>query len=114
YELSATDIASLAGADQSSSDCSGGRPALGTEYVQELPQFEVFPNPTQGAFTVRVQNGSSHFLSVTNLLGQEVYQQQIDASQPEHTVYLENAKPGVYLVRIQTGDRQYQQRLVIE
>ncbi|MEL6538434.1 MAG: LamG-like jellyroll fold domain-containing protein, partial [Bacteroidota bacterium] len=112
--LDATEIANLASASQNSTTCAGARTAWETDLSTLAPVFEVYPNPNQGTFTVRVATGTSQLLSVTNLVGQQVYQQQLNPTSAEHTVQLEYLKPGIYLVRLQAGDRQYQKRLVIE
>ncbi len=69
------------------------------------------PNPSNGQFTVILNNMKKGMLKVYNSLGMEVY------SNPEYlngsAVDLGITKPGMYLVSIQNGNKQFVKKMMI-
>ncbi len=78
------------------------------------PQFSLFPNPTTGLVSIRMNAGiNAQSISLVNLLGQTVYAQPI--TQLSNIILdLNHLAPGVYLVQVQASEGVTTQRLVIE
>ncbi|HAP65119.1 MAG TPA: hypothetical protein DCR93_38460 [Cytophagales bacterium] len=112
--LSAADVLALANAAQSSSDCSGARGAEERGLLSVIPAFQVYPNPNQGNFTVQLTELGDYSLTVSNLLGQRVYDRPLASGSTVHTVHLLGVKPGVYWITLISEKGTQLQQLVIE
>ncbi len=74
--------------------------------------FAFFPNPNNGEFNLRLQDGSaSATVSVTSLSGQQVYTTTLNATQT--SVNLGNIASGMYIVRVETAQGTYQQKVSV-
>jgi hypothetical protein len=91
-----------------------------TSVINVAPErigFSVAPNPSNGNFnlTFSVTGKEDLGIAVLNSEGREVYRQK----QPNFTgnykgsIRMQNAKPGVYLIKITHGLNQYMKRIVI-
>ncbi|MCD6011500.1 MAG: C-terminal target protein [Flavipsychrobacter sp.] len=80
--------------------------------------IHIYPNPTTGKINIRwaEQTTGTATLSVTNVVGQEVYNTQLNLSQPsgETQANLGNLTNGVYLLSVKGEHLNYTWRLVIE
>jgi len=90
-----------------------------TEVSQEPLQkkaIEVFPNPSDGEFTVTVTNlKGDAAIRVISLLGNVVYNHQYSSSTGSFTrkLDLSDLPAGIYLLSVNTGTEQMNQRIVI-
>ena len=66
----------------------------------------IAPNPSNGYFTLTVQNERIQQLLVTDVLGREVYEKQAILSDQED-LHLENLPEGFYFVRVITNNYSY-------
>jgi hypothetical protein len=57
----------------------------------------VYPNPTQGNVTVEIANGASEFVTITNIIGAVVKQQQVRGSA---VINIEDQANGTYFVKV--------------
>ena len=78
----------------------------------------VFPNPSNGEFTIDMEliSNSNVSFRVENLVGALVYETQsitIDGAHSE-TISLGNVPTGVYFVNIRVGDNNLVKKLIIE
>ena len=72
----------------------------GVEEVVTTRENAIYPNPTQGSFTLELAEESN--VGIFNMLGQQVMQlENVSGSQQ---VSLEGAPKGMYFVRIQSGN----------
>jgi plastocyanin len=91
-------------------------PALGINYFNiSSNDFNVYPNPTYGTFTVEYNGASTQNENVTaieifNLSGAKIYSQPIQNEQT--LIDLSNMPTGTYIVRINDNDRIYSKKLV--
>ena len=81
--------------------------------------FEVYPNPNNGAFTLsfNAEKASAYNLKVFDILGNAVYNDQIQAVIGENTVDIDLGKTaqGMYQLSIQNDEGETRTlRLVIE
>lgn len=91
---------------------SGGRPALGNG---EKPT--VFPNPTTGTVDVALPaeySNTTGQILVYNLSGSLIQQVAFDGGQKYYPVDLSNQSGGVYLIRIQAGEYNSVQKVILQ
>ena len=83
--------------------------------VSATQQLSVFPNPTTGDFTISMPSTYSvAVVSVTDILGKVVFQQQITNSLKSFEINLSNILPGNYIVSLSTDKQEYKSTLVKE
>jgi hypothetical protein len=73
---------------------------LSVEESEEL-SLNLYPNPSNGSFTIRLDENSPVQVTVVNLLGQKVFENEYN----ESTIQLDlNLASGTYFVRIQDSN----------
>lgn len=78
--------------------------------------FNVYPNPTQGAFTVEIHNSvaADLVLTLTNIQGQVVYQNHLSGA-VAHTETIDNILPkGLYFLSVNNGNEVKVQKVVVQ
>jgi hypothetical protein len=75
-------------------------------------QTLVYPNPSNGVFTVSVPAGKTFELTITDLTGKVVKRQTTEAELTQ--VQLQNIAKGVYLLQIVSEGKTAMHKLVIE
>ncbi|WP_291724376.1 FG-GAP-like repeat-containing protein [Bernardetia sp.] len=84
---------------------------LGEEDEQKAG-FAFFPNPNNGEFSLKLQDGStSASVSVVSLSGQQVYTTTLSNTQT--SINLGNVASGMYIVRVETAQGIYQQKVSV-
>jgi len=69
------------------------------------PIITVFPNPTQGIFTIKIQNFQPSLkLEVYNILGEKIFYMELE--NPETQLNLSSSSKGVYLYKIISGGNE--------
>ncbi len=85
--------------------------------TQQMANVILYPNPNNGTFQMDVSGlaGQDLDVRVFSTSGQEVYSRQWEEVDEWHqaTIALETAEPGIYLVRIVSGDQTATHRLVV-
>ncbi|MFB6317464.1 T9SS type A sorting domain-containing protein [Saccharicrinis sp. FJH54] len=76
--------------------------------------FKVYPNPGNGLFTIETGSGDkiSH-IQVTDLKGRMVYDGLADG-QFKQSINLQHLFTGIYMLKVETGDKVYNKRIVIQ
>jgi beta-glucanase (GH16 family) len=85
------------------------------EFSLNENSFSVYPNPSQGNFTVSVSGFSAlkeQKLEILTLNGQLIYQTRI--SQPETGIKHKLLKSGVYIVRLKSDNQVFSKKLIIK
>ena len=80
-------------------------------------EFNVFPNPNKGVFNVELNNivADNYKISVTNILGQEVYNSNEEMSTLiSKKIDLSNLNKGVYLLEISNSQSIITQKIILE
>lgn len=82
--------------------------------IREDLFFEVFPNPTQGSFTLEltsVDPEQNRTVEVLTMLGRRLHIQALPP-QRQHTLSLEGHPPGLYIIRVMEGNKVGVERLI--
>ena len=75
--------------------------------------FNIYPNPSEGIFTIENLNNENVIYSVRNILGQITYSESLN-SISKSTVDLSHLGSGVYTIEFDGKAKKYNQKLVIE
>ncbi len=90
---------------------------VGVGEYQNPILFSIFPNPLSSGQLLNIYFNSSEKkkaeLSVYDLSGRKLFAQFVNASEQSQVVALSNISPGVYLVVVNDGKLQAQQKLVV-
>ncbi len=90
-----------------------GSVPTGTDYLSDTDEFNIFPNPGNGQFTLRT-DGIIHSIDVYSISGEKVYS-QTNLKQPLNTrINLSALSPGIYLIKANVEERQYSRKLIIQ
>ena len=72
----------------------------------------VYPNPTDGQFTVALDNVSGH-LMVMNMLGEMIRQKTVYEWESEVIIDFSDQSPGIYVITIHSSFGIYRYKVVI-
>jgi hypothetical protein len=75
--------------------------------------FSIYPNPSNGIFTIANQNSEIYKFTVRNIIGQVAFNGKVD-NMSNRTINLSDLKSGVYTVEFDNENNSYTQKLVIE
>ncbi len=86
-------------------------PCTGIDELNGEP-FTIYPNPTTGSFEVKMVETGAITISVTNILGEEVYKLESVASGAfTQMIQINNNESGIYFVRVQSADGTWVKKL---
>ena len=89
------------------------QPYLGINENKFLQNLEVFPNPNNGQFKIKLDRPSNGELKVYNTIGSVVYQETIFNQISIQIDLPSSIVDGIYLVQLVSGDRRASQRVVV-
>jgi hypothetical protein len=75
-------------------------------------KFNVYPNPTNGLFTIELDDNEKYDVAVNNVLGQTVYSTNTDGMNT--TIDLSNFDKGVYNVELKNKNAIYTEKVIVE
>ena len=80
---------------------------------QNENMFSVFPNPSEGNIEIRFEHlVASASIQIYNLLG-AVYSESLNNNQHSKQIHLD-VPPGIYFIKIETGETIITKRLIIQ
>ncbi len=90
---------------------------VGLEYLTDISSFEkagisLYPNPSNGIFTVETNNFSDYKIEITDIAGKIIYSKNNAVSTSK--IDLSNQNSGLYFVKITNKDKIYTQEIVIK
>ena len=80
-------------------------------------EFNVYPNPTNGVFTVELNNikADDYKISVTNVLGQEIYASTKEISTLiSEKIDLSDLRKGVYMLEVSNSESTITEKIIVE
>ncbi len=82
--------------------------------IQQLPGFEIFPNPTHGKFWIgNVTHGNNPLLiEIYNPMVELLT--QLESSKPQIEIDLSGNPKGMYLVRIKIGSEDFIEKIILQ
>ncbi|WP_395044960.1 endonuclease [Flavobacterium sp.] len=91
--------------------CSGiGNKFVATEEPISVFDFKLYPNPSNGDFTIQLSNENSIYnVEIFSTLGQKVFEKQNNIE----TLVINNLQIGIYLVNITVGDKSLKKKIII-
>lgn len=96
--------------------CSQALEILGTNEFS-LRDFTLFPNPSNGNFTVQFQSNSNEKINIAvhDIRGRKLLDESFNATGLfSRQVGLDHAQAGIYIVSVQQGDSKIVKRIVVE
>ncbi|MDO9188111.1 MAG: T9SS type A sorting domain-containing protein [Bacteroidia bacterium] len=86
----------------------------GINEENEVAVFSLYPNPSQGEFTITTTSSSKNdiVIEVADIEGRVIYKEKISQFTSK-TIQLNNAAPGIYFVKIQDAGNNRIQKLII-
>lgn len=85
--------------------------------IETTSSMDVHPNPTSGEFVIdlRLARSASHgILSVTNMIGAEVYRRDLtNVTSGAYTVNLQGFPSGAYMVAVRAGEERISRKIVV-
>lgn len=82
------------------------------DVISETEKISIYPNPTDGILNISVSNGSIDNIIVTDITGNELMNQAVNADQAE--IDLSAYNKGLYLVKILTENDSYTKKVVLK
>lgn len=79
--------------------------------------FEVYPNPNEGLFTLEIANAgvTTYMMNVRNMLGQNVVSEAINVNgDVRRDIDLTSFEKGVYFVSLENGDERLVRKVVVK
>ena len=78
----------------------------------ENSQFNVYPNPTNGLFTIELDGNSKYVVSVKNVLGQTVFTTTTNGMNTN--IDLSSFDKGIYTVELKDENAIYTEKVIVE
>ncbi len=97
-------------------DVYNGGIAAGVDPTTTVASFNVYPNPTQGAFTVEVSSvvASNLTITLTNIQGQVVYQNRVTNSLNHMETIDSKLSKGMYFLTVNNGKEVKVQKVIVQ
>ncbi|MGB4928949.1 MAG: T9SS type A sorting domain-containing protein [Chitinophagales bacterium] len=86
------------------------------ESINSQTTFTIYPNPTNGTFTISDFAFVNHScqIEIYNAIGQQIYIREIATTQNAIEVNLSNIASGIYIIKMRSGAIVTEQKLIIE
>jgi len=85
--------------------------SVGTHEIKNS-QFNLYPNPTNGVFTIKLDGNAKCDVTVNNLLGQTVYATSTTAM--NITIDLSSFEKGIYTIELKNNKSSYTKKVIVE
>jgi hypothetical protein len=85
--------------------------SVGTHEIKNS-QFNVYPNPTNGVFTIELDGNAKYDVTVNNVLGQTVY--TTSTTSMSITIDLSSFEKGIYTIELKNNSGTYIDKIIVE
>jgi len=89
-------------------------PHTGVEKMPGQRSVTLFPNPSGGKFTVKMDNSEVGMIEIYNLQGEKIYYALNLKQQTSNEIDLTSHSKGIYFVKINAGDKIITKKIVIQ
>ena len=83
------------------------------EEIHKPLEANIYPNPSDGRFTIEFSREGAEQIQVWDAVGRMVYQQDISSSDKSHTLDLSKHDPGIYLVKVLNQKEEKQFKVIL-
>jgi myo-inositol-hexaphosphate 3-phosphohydrolase len=92
---------------------------VATQTIAELQSLSIYPNPTTGDFTVKlnVESASKVGFKVMNLLGQTIQSiapRKVESGETQQAFQLNNAAKGMYLIETTINEKRVMSKIQVQ
>jgi len=97
-------------------DTYNGGLTSGIDQNSLVASFNVYPNPTSGAFTVEITNkiASNLTITLTNIQGQVIYRNQVSGAINHQETIDNQLSKGMYFLTVNTGKEVKVQKVIVQ
>jgi endoglucanase len=88
---------------------SSGSSVNSTEYTTIQQKFTVYPNPTNGVLTIKVNDQITYDMCILDLSGTVIHKGKIASTA---TIDLENYPSGIYIISLSDGRNEWREKVV--
>ncbi len=83
-------------------------------FLGEENNIEVFPNPSNGVFSLRkINNSDSESIEIFNLLGEKIYSAKT-CNKEMNDIDISNSPKGIYFVKLSVGEKVYTKKIILQ
>lgn len=82
------------------------------DVIDLYPEIHIWPNPVQDQLHVRSARGTIQEVNIFDISGRIVLRESLRIPDLEHSLQVDDLKPGTYLVRVRTNDGYHRSRVV--
>jgi len=75
--------------------------------------FNIYPNPANGIFTLTFENDNQYQIEIYNILGENIFKSQIFKQQMTKEINLSGFSKGIYFVKIDNEEQIYMKKIVL-
>lgn len=86
---------------------------IGMEETSAAADFNVYPNPATDAVTIEHTSIENAQYSIYSISGQEVLSGELNETALSTTIDLNELQPGMYLLKVNSGDEIYTERIIV-
>jgi hypothetical protein len=75
--------------------------------------MEVFPNPSNGLFSIKHESNQQQTIEIFNLTGEKIYS-KTNNFKATNDIDISNSPKGIYFVKIYDGEKNHTEKIVVQ
>jgi len=88
---------------------------LGVEGNDFGENFSLYPNPTNGQFSIKTPGLDAEVdVEIINLVGQQIFKERIAVESQQLNINAKRLSAGVYIVKLHHGDKTFASKLIVQ
>ncbi len=76
-----------------------------------MERLNIYPNPTNGQVMVDLNTSETTLITLSDMSGKRIYTEALKATNGIHSIDLSNYPQGLYIIQVQSGDRNFVNRI---